>query len=99
MIWFVALKGACITMKQNLVCEGVPLEFFILRGDVVKLRNTRSDPTEREFGKFRMNIWEFNTLEFSHLTQTTEFRSRMMSTGGFVPSPDPKKGHQAPHAS
>ena len=99
MIWFTSLKGACITTKQNLVCEGVPLAFLLLRGDVVKPRNTTSDPAEHAFGNCRTKIWDYTTLEFSHLTKTTERRSRMMFASGFAPSRDPKKGYQLTHSN
>ena len=85
MIWFMSLKVAYITTRKILVCEGEPLAFLLLRGDIVKPRNTTSEPAEREFGNCSMNIWEFTTLEFSHLTQTTECGSRMMSASGFAP--------------
>ena len=31
MIWFTSLKVACITMNQNLVFEGVPLDFCLFK--------------------------------------------------------------------
>ena len=85
--------------EEKLVCEGVTLAFLLLWGDVFKPRNTTSDPADHEFGNFRTKIWEFTTLEFSHLKKTTERRSRMMFASGFDLSRDPKKVDQAKHAN
>lgn len=85
MIWFTYLKSACIKTKRNLVCEGVPLAFLPLWGDVVKPQNTTSDPAEHEFGNFRTKIRELTTLEFSHITKTTERRLSMMLASIFAP--------------
>ena len=99
MIWFKSLKGACITTKRNLVCEGLPLAFLLLWGDVVKPRSTTSDPADHEFGNCQTKIREFTTLEFSSLTNTTGHRSRMIFASGCAPSRDPKKGYQLTHSN
>ena len=84
MTWFMSLTYFCITTKQNLVYEWVVLAFLLLRGDVYKPCNTTSDPAEHEFGNFWTKIWEFTTLEFSHITNTTERWSRMMFASCFL---------------
>ena len=85
--------------KQNLVCEGGPFTFLLLRDDVVKPRNTKSGPAEHEFGNCWTKIWEFTNLEFSHLIKRTELRSGMMLASGFDLSQDPNKVYQTTHVN